>query len=114
MKFFLTGVIIALLSTANVHAAGHVGQCAGPKTRVAKNGYLEFTNPVFIYGGPEESANKTALKHANSAFTVTKESKGFIQLQEVEGWQEPNPNAGEVIGWGKLKDFRFLALRNCN
>ncbi|WP_144424089.1 hypothetical protein [Herbaspirillum hiltneri] len=114
MKKLVTLFAIALSTMSTAHAKSAIGQCVGPETTVAKNGYLELKKPVFIFSAPDEASSKVEFKKANASFTVNKEVKGFIQLTEVEGWSDANPNAGKVLGWAKRTDFRFLALRNCN
>ena len=113
MKSLFVIIAISLLSMASAQAAGHIGQCAAPKTKVAKNGYLEFKTPVNIYDTPEEANSKGVLKRASSSFIVAKEAKGFIQLQEIPDGNT-NSNSGKVIGWGKASNFDFVALRNCS
>jgi len=115
MKKFFTVLAFTMTVAANVSAASLVGQCVGPKTKVAKNGYLEFQHPVYLYSAPDASSNKVLLKFAASAFSIAKESNGFIQLKGVMGGDvEPDPDTGKILGWGLRSDFVFQALRNCN
>jgi len=113
MKKFLIAISLCVLSATSVYAAGNVGQCVFPQTTTAKNGNLQFKKPVYIYATPAEASNKVLLTSMD-AYTVSKESGGFIQLKEVPGIAEDNPNAGKIRGWAKRSDFRFQDLRNCN
>ncbi len=113
MKKLIAVVLFGLLNALGAHAAGNVGQCVFPDTKTAKNGNLEFKKPIYIYATPSLTSDKVQLKVFNT-YTVAKETNGFIQLQEVPGFDGTNPNAGKLIGWTKLSDFRFQDLRNCN
>ena len=113
MKKFLTAISLTLVSVASAHAASNVGQCVFPDTKTAKNGALEFKKPIYLYAIPSETVDKTLLTSL-TAYTVTKESNGYIQLKETPGFAGENPHAGKIRGWAKLSDFRFQDLRNCN
>jgi len=113
MKKFLTVISLALVTVASAQAASNVGQCVFPDTKTAKNGALEFKKPVYLYAMPIETADKTLLTSL-TAYTVAKESKGFIQLKETPGFAGENPHAGKIRGWAKQADFRFQDLRNCS
>lgn len=113
MKKLITAVSLVLISVASAHAASNVGQCVFPQTKTEKNGNLQFKKPVYIYTSPIDSSNKVLLKEM-TGYTIAKESAGFIQLKGVAGFADDNPNAGKILGWAKLSDFRFQELRNCN
>jgi len=113
MKKLIIIAAIGILNAFSANAAGSVGQCVFPQTKAAKNGNLQFKNPVYIYTSPIEASDKVLLK-SMTGYTVAKESNGFIQLKETPGFTEDNPNAGKILGWAKRSDFRLQELRNCN
>lgn len=114
MRKIIAIAVIGLLPTLSANAAGNIGQCVFPKTKVAKNGNLEWIKPVHIASAP--NATDTQILKSLSAFTINAEAKGYIQLATVPDYDKPDPEkyAGKIVGWAKLSDFKFLALRNCN
>lgn len=114
MKKLIVVAVIGLLTTFTASAAGHVGQCVYPKTKVAKNGALEFKKPIYIVSTPN-ATDAQPLKSLSS-FTIKAEANGYIQLATVPDYDKPDPGkyAGQAIGWAKLSDFKFQDLRNCN
>lgn len=114
MKKIFIIAAVCLLHTLSATAAGKVGQCVFPKTKVAKNGNLEWIKPVHIASAP--NATNTQILKSLSAFTINAEAKGYIQLATVPDYDKPDPEkyAGKIVGWAKLSDFNFLDLRNCN
>lgn len=113
MKKLIAAISLCFLGIASAYAASNVGQCVFPQTKTTKNGNLQFKKPVYIYASPAEASDKVQLK-SMTGYTVANESGGFIQLKEVAGFGDDNPNAGKILGWAKLSDFRFQELRNCN
>lgn len=113
MKKLITAVSLCFLGMTSSYAASSVGQCVFPQTKTAQNGNLQFKKPVYIYASPTEASDKVLLK-SMTGYTVAKESGAFIQLKEIPGFADDNPNAGKILGWAKLVDFRFQELRNCN
>lgn len=103
MKKTIALVSVLLLSSA-AQAAGNVGQCVFPKTKVGKNGYLELAQPVSILRSPDDKEGQP-LK-LMTAFKVQAERGQYVQLVEAE--------SGKVIGWSKLSHFQRQDLRNCN
>lgn len=91
-------------SLHEVVTAGHVGQCVFPKTLVAKNGRLEFRNPILLLASPKSKEGEplTAL----TAFKIQGEDGPFIQLADKD--------SGKPLGWSKFSDFDLQDLRNCN
>jgi hypothetical protein len=96
-----------LLAAFGAHAAGHVGQCVYPETKPAKNGAMDFRNPVYLFPAPR--AKQGQLLGSLSGFTIKAEAKGYIQLARVPDYSEPDPdkNAGKIVGWAKLANFQF-------
>ncbi len=116
MQKLIVTLSIGLFLSLSAHAAGHVGQCVFPKTKVGAGGRLVLTRPVYVFDGPNASAPKHALASL-SAFTVKADAPGgFVQLATVPNYDLPNPDsaASKVIGWAKLSDFDQQDLRNCN
>ncbi|MCL2658222.1 MAG: hypothetical protein FWD62_12580 [Betaproteobacteria bacterium] len=94
----------------------NVGQCVYPKTKFGANGRLVYTRTIYIFDNPSASAPKHEMT-AFSSFSIKAEADGgFVQLVTVPDYDLPNPDsvAGKVVGWVKLSDFDFQALRNCN
>jgi hypothetical protein len=114
MTKYIVAAALGLLIGLTAHAAGHVGQCVCPKTKPAKNGAIDFKNPVYLFPAPE--AKQGQRLESLSGFTIKAEANGYIQLASVPDYSEPDPdkNAGKIVGWGKLADFQFQELRNCN
>jgi hypothetical protein len=114
MKKFIAVAVIGLFTVFTANAAGHIGQCIYPKTKVAKNGYLEFGDHVYIWGIPDASKTKQ-LMTSMQAFTIKAETNGYIQLVTVPDYTKPDPDkdAGKIAGWAKLSDFEAVAIRNC-
>lgn len=96
-------------------ATSNIGQCIYPKTTQAEDGKLMAAHAIYIYKEPNDLGEKSLLEGL-AAFNIGAEtSKGFVQLIATPGWGEPqNPDAGKVVGWAKLDEFEFQALRNCN
>lgn len=96
-------------------ADSDVGQCLFPKTVTKKDGSLDFKKPINIYTQPNSQAPKVVLREF-SAYSVEAESNGFVQLITVSDYDAPDPeaNAGKILGWAKIQDFEYQALRNCN
>lgn len=113
MKKFIAVAVLGLLISTTANATGQVGQCVYPKTKMAANGNLEFKNPVYISSAP--NAADVRLLKSLSAFTVKAERNGYIQLATVPDYQKPDPEAeaGKIVGWAKLSDFKLLDFRNC-
>ena len=111
--FIISALFIFAMTNGIANAAGNVGQCVYPKTKLAPKGRLEFKNPVHIYTAPN-STEYQVLKDLTS-FTIKAEAKDFIQLVTVPDYDLPDPGkaAGKVIGWAKLSDFKTIELRNC-
>lgn len=113
MKKYLI-IVAVLLAAFNASAAGHVGQCVYPITKQLKDGRLEFKKPVYITSAP--NATDGQILKSLSAFTITAENNGIVELTTVPDYSKPDADkyAGKVIGWAKLSDFKFQDLRNCN
>lgn len=114
MKKLILVVALAGLGPAMAFAASDVGQCVYPKTTIAKDGSLNFKQPIVIFSEPNAQSNNSVLK-TFSAFTIGAESNGFVQLLTVSDYDaaDPERDAGKVFGWAKMKDFDYQAFRNC-
>jgi len=112
-KLILIAALVAL-GPATAFASNNVGQCVYPKTTTAKDGSLNFKQPIVIFNEPDAQTGNAVLK-TFSAFTIGAESNGFVQLLTVPDYDaaDPERDAGKVFGWAKMKDFDFQALRNC-
>ena len=108
MKKYIIALGIALSISLAANAAGNVGQCVMPKTNIAKSGNLVFKKPVFIVEAPGASCGRQLTEF--SPYTIKAESKGYVQLALADF---ESPDYGKIIGWAKLSDFDFQALRNC-
>lgn len=108
--FFLT----AFLLSTSAFAAGHADQCVFPKTKMMKNGRMEFLKPVVIFNSPQ--AKQGEPMKLMETFKIGAEEGGMVQLISVPDYDKPDPEkyAGKVVGWAKLSDFVFQELRNCN
>ncbi|MGE5621524.1 MAG: hypothetical protein ACM3VY_00715 [Candidatus Bathyarchaeota archaeon] len=114
MKKALAIALCGVLTSVAAQAAGNVGQCVFPKTKMAKNGNLEFKQPIYLSNSPD-GADKHLLTSL-AGFTIKAERGGYVQLATVSDFSQPDPDkeAGKIVGWAKLSDFRFQDLRNCN
>lgn len=114
MKKLILVAALAALGPTVAFASSNVGQCVYPKTTSAKDGSLNFKQPIAIFSEPNTQAGNTVLK-TFSAFTIGAETNGFVQLLTVPDYDaaDPERDAGKVFGWAKMKDFDFQALRNC-
>jgi len=117
VKKIIVVVMIGLLTTVTVHAAGKSfkDQCVVVKTKVGPGGKLVFLKPVSIETAPNQPLTATPL-NSFASFVVVGETDTQIKLATVPDYSEPDPNkgAGKVIGWGWKSDFRMIELRNCN
>lgn len=112
--------IIAIMTTifvlaSSAYAANSIGQCVYPKTTIQKNGNLSFAKEIQLHEEPLAEAQKQKLSTL-SAFKVTAEANGYIQLTTVPDYSKPAPEegAGKIIGWAKRADFDLQDPRNCN
>jgi hypothetical protein len=114
MKKLILVAALAAFGPAMAFASSDIGQCVYPKTTVAKDGSLNFKQQVLIFSEPNAQAGSSILK-AFSAFTIGAEANGFVQLLTVPDYEaaDPERDAGKVVGWAKMKDFDYQALRNC-
>lgn len=115
MKSALCALALAMLFAAPSYASDNIGQCVFPNTLKTKTGRLAFKRPIYIFESPKRSSAKKLLTTTES-FKVGAETKdGYIQLIATPGWEsQPNKDAGKIVGWSRLADFEFQALRNCN
>ena len=115
MKPALVVFALSLLCTTPASAADSRGQCVFPKTIKTTTGRLAFKRPIYIFASPKRASAKKRLTTFES-FTVGAETKdGYVQLIATPGWESPpNPEAGKVVGWARVADFEFQALRNCH
>ncbi len=114
MKKVIAILALGCLHAVSANAAGKVGQCVYPKTKIAKNGNLQFQNATYIFSEPKATSSGQLLSSL-SAFTIKAEKGSYIQLATVPNYDRPDPDksAGKIIGWAKLSDFRLQDLRNC-
>lgn len=106
-----TGFFLA----SSAYAANSIGQCVYPKTTIQKNGNLSFAKEIQLNEKPLAEAAKQKLDIL-SAFKVSAEANGYIQLTTVPDYSKPAPEegAGKIIGWAKRADFDLQDPRNCN
>jgi hypothetical protein len=109
MKKYVLALLISVATSLAANAADDIGQCVMPKTNIAKNGNLVFKKPVFIFDAPGVSGGGIRLTDFSS-YTIKAEARGYIQLAIADF---DSPDHGKIIGWAKLSDFEFQALRNC-
>lgn len=115
MKYIITIIATSVILASSAYAANSIGQCVYPKTTVQKNGNLSFAKEIQLHEKPLAEAPKQKLSIL-SAFRVSAEVNGYIQLTTVPDYSKPAPEegAGEIIGWAKRADFDLQDPRNCN
>lgn len=115
MKKVFSFIVIGFLAASGANASSHVGQCVFPKTKILPNGNLSFVHAIDISDQPSPEAATKPLVSLD-AYQISAEEKGFIKLVTVPDYSlaDPQANAGEIVGWGKIRDFDFQAQRNCN
>jgi hypothetical protein len=106
-------IVSGLLAANAAYASNQVGQCVFPKTKTLPNGNLSLVKPTYISDKPSPEGAKSLT--SMSSFRIDAEENGFIRLITTPDYSLPAPQTGEgkVVGWGKLKDFDVIALRNC-
>ena len=115
MKYIFSIMTTSLVLASNAYPANSIGQCVYPKTTTQKNGNLIFAKEIQLYEKPRTEAPKQKLSTL-SAFKVSAESNGYIQLTTIPDYSKPDPEegAGKIIGWAKHADFDLQDSRNCN
>lgn len=115
MKKIIVIITTSFAIASSAYAANSIGQCVYPKTTIQKNGNLIFAKEIQLYEKPRTEAPKQKLSKL-SAFKVSAESNGYIQLTTVPDYSKADPEegAGKIIGWAKHADFDLQDPRNCN
>lgn len=115
MKKTIAIITTSLAIASSAYAANSIGQCVYPKTKIQKNGNLSLAKEIQLYEKPLAEAPKQKLSTL-SAFKVSAEANGYIQLTTVPDYSKPAPEegAGKIIGWAKHADFDLQDPRNCN
>lgn len=115
MKYIITIIATSVALASSAYAASSNGQCVYPKTTIQKNGNLSFAKEIQLHEKPLAGAPKQKLSTL-SAFKVSAEADGYIQLTTVPDYSKPTPEegAGKIVGWAKLADFELQDPRNCN
>jgi hypothetical protein len=115
MKSALFALTLSILCASPSYAEDHRGQCVFPKTVQTKTGRLAFKRPIDIFASPKSSSAKKRLTTFESFKIGAETQDGYIQLIATPGGaSQPNKDAGKIVGWSRVADFEFQALRNCH